>query len=130
MRQSPKTLRALFKDLVAFCLLGCVSGAGVGFFIFLRLGFPNRSEHLAGYICGLFFVAGLKFGIAVWFIRIVGWSMLELWSSAGSCASSYAFKNMDLNCGSQVPQEGTRNRHISIAPRPDISRASVEVPPG
>lgn len=114
MRQSPKKVLALFKDLVVFCLLGCISGVGVGFLVFLHLRFPHKSEYLVGYIFGLFVVSGMKFGIAVWFIRIIGFSMLDLWSSAGSCASPYAFKNIDLNSLSKGLTGPTRSRGMQL----------------
>jgi hypothetical protein len=119
MRRGPKNLIELFKDMFVCCLLGCVSGVGVGFFVFLRLGFPHKSEYLVGYICGLFVVSGMKFGITVWLTRIIGFSMLDLWSCAGSFASSYAFKDMDLNPGSQGLIEPTQvTRDVDV---PNIS---------
>jgi hypothetical protein len=49
------------------CVRGCLCGAGVGFFLFIRFGFP-KDAHLAGYISGVFVVAGLKFGFSWWVI--------------------------------------------------------------
>ena len=51
----------LAKELLLACARGCLCGAGVGFFVFLRLGFPRGLE-FSDYISGLFMVAGLKFG--------------------------------------------------------------------
>lgn len=56
------------KELLFSCVRGCLCGAGVGFFLFLRLGFP-RDVNLAGYLSGLFFVAGLELGFSWWIIR-------------------------------------------------------------
>lgn len=56
------------KGLLLSCARGCLGGAGIGFFVFLRLGFP-KDLNLAGYLSGLFVVAGLKFGFSLWVIR-------------------------------------------------------------
>lgn len=56
------------KELVLSCVRGCFCGLGVGFFLFLRLGAPATHE-LTGYMIGLFLMAGLKFGLALWVIR-------------------------------------------------------------
>lgn len=56
------------KELLLCCARGCLCGAGIGFFLFLRLGFPKDAK-LAGYLSGLFVVAGLKFGFSLWLIR-------------------------------------------------------------
>jgi hypothetical protein len=76
MKFNPKTL---IKDFIIFSGLGCVAGAGVGFFIFLRLGFPKESQYMIGYIFGLFVVSGLKFGISIWVLRAVASILLQLW---------------------------------------------------
>lgn len=60
--------RKVGKELLFSCAPGCLCGAGVGFFLFLRLGFP-KDAYLAGYLSGLFVVAGLKLGFAWWIIR-------------------------------------------------------------
>jgi hypothetical protein len=49
-------------------LRGAASGAGIGFFFFLRLGFPKNAE-TTGFVCGLFRVAGFEFGISVEILR-------------------------------------------------------------
>ena len=56
------------KELLLSSVQGCLCGAGVGFFLFLRLGFPKDTE-LAGYLCGLFVLAGLKFSFSWFAIR-------------------------------------------------------------
>lgn len=56
------------KEVLLSCARGCFYGAGVGFFLFLRLGFP-KDGYLAGYISGLFVVAGLKVSFSWWIIR-------------------------------------------------------------
>ncbi len=58
------------KELFLSCVHGCFCGAGVGFFLFLRLGFP-KDAHLAGYISGLFVVAGLELGLSWWAVRLL-----------------------------------------------------------
>ena len=58
----------LGKELLRSCAQGCFCGLGVGFFLFLRLGTPATQE-LAGYMIGLFLMAGLKFGFYLWVIR-------------------------------------------------------------
>lgn len=60
--------KKLGTELLLSCAHGCLSGAGIGFFLFVRLGFPKDTK-LAGYISGLFIVAGLKFGLFLWVIR-------------------------------------------------------------
>ena len=56
------------KEFLLSCAHGCLCGAGIGFFLFVRLGFPKDAK-LAGYIGGLFIAAGLKFGLLLWVIR-------------------------------------------------------------
>jgi len=56
------------RELLLFCVNGCFTGLGVGFFMFLRLGAPATHE-LTGYMVGLFLMAGLKFGFSLWLIR-------------------------------------------------------------
>lgn len=60
--------RKVGKELLLSVAHGCFCGAGVGFFVFLHLGFPKDLE-FTGYISGLFVVAGLKFGFSLWAIR-------------------------------------------------------------
>jgi hypothetical protein len=56
------------RELLLSCARGCLTGLGVGFFMFLRLGAPATQE-LTGYMVGLFLMAGLKFGFSLWVIR-------------------------------------------------------------
>jgi len=56
------------KELLLSCAGGCLCGAGIGFFLLAHLGFP-KDLYLAGYLSGLFLVAGTKFGFSVWVIR-------------------------------------------------------------
>jgi hypothetical protein len=56
-------LRLLFGGL-----RGALYGLGIGFFFFLRLGFPKSAE-TAGYVSGLLCVAGIEFGITVEILR-------------------------------------------------------------
>jgi hypothetical protein len=56
------------KELLLSCAEGCLYGTGVGLFVFSHLGFP-RDINLAGYVSGLFIVAGVKLGFSVWVIR-------------------------------------------------------------
>jgi len=65
-----KTLSRSAKQLSLFAGLGALCGAGVGFFIFLRLGFPAQPLN-AGYISGLFLLSGVKLGVLVWVGRMV-----------------------------------------------------------
>jgi hypothetical protein len=58
------------KDLALSGSLGLACGAGTGFFVFLRLGFPH-DPRTAGYICGLFLLAGFEFGLAVGVSRLL-----------------------------------------------------------
>jgi hypothetical protein len=60
--------RTAGKDLLLSCAGGCFAGLGIGFFLFLRLGFP-ATEELAGYMVGLFLVAGLKLGFSLGIIH-------------------------------------------------------------
>src|SRR5258708_12920813 len=41
------------KELLLFCGVGAVVGAGIGLIVFLHLGAPKTSEN-AGYVAGLF----------------------------------------------------------------------------
>jgi hypothetical protein len=107
MKQNPKTLVAWFKDFVVFCGLGCASGVGVGFFIFLRLGLPKESQYMIGYICGLFIISGLKFGIGVWIVRILSFSLLHFWAEACGDASRYQSRDKDLKSGDKQPAQLT-----------------------
>lgn len=60
--------RKVGKELLFSCVRGCLCGAGVGFFLFLRLGLP-KDAYLVGYLSGLFVVAGLELGFSWWIIR-------------------------------------------------------------
>ena len=91
---------ALLKDLLGFCVLGIAAGAGVGFFIFVRLGFPKES-YMIGYLSGLFVVSGIKFGICLWLVRIIFRSLLHVWAQGSFCASHYHFRDMDLTSAPQ-----------------------------
>jgi hypothetical protein len=70
LQQMLKACTRLAKELMLFSGLGVLCGAGVGFFMFARLGFPNNAE-TAGHISALFVTAGIKLGISVWVIRRV-----------------------------------------------------------
>jgi hypothetical protein len=52
------------KDLVPSGVLGLACGAGIGFFVFPRLGFP-RDPNNAGYVSGLFLLAGFELDLGV-----------------------------------------------------------------
>jgi hypothetical protein len=56
------------KELLVSGAAGCLCGLGIGFSLFTRLGFP-KDIYLAGYLSGLFLVAGAKFGFSVGVIR-------------------------------------------------------------
>ena len=98
MKRQLKIPVALLKDLLGFCVLGIAAGAGVGFFIFVRLGFPKES-YMIGYLSGLFVVSGIKFGISLWLVRIIFRSLLHVWAQGSFCASHYHFRDMDLTSG-------------------------------
>jgi hypothetical protein len=98
MKRQLKIPVALLKDLLGFCVLGIAAGAGVGFFIFVRLGFPKES-YMIGYLSGLFVVSGIKFGISLWLVRIIFRSLLYVWAQGSFCESHYHFRDMDLTSG-------------------------------
>jgi hypothetical protein len=56
------------RELTLSCARGCFAGLGVAFFMSLRLGAP-ATRQLAGYMVGLFLMAGVKFGFSLWVIR-------------------------------------------------------------
>jgi hypothetical protein len=98
MKAQPKSLVAWLKEFLGFCLFGVIAGAGVGFFMFVRLGFPKES-YMIGYMSGLFIGSGIKFGISLWVVRIIFRSLLQLWAQNYFCASHYHFRDMDLQSG-------------------------------
>jgi hypothetical protein len=121
-----KSLVAWLKDFVGFCALGVVAGAGVGFFMFVRLGFPKES-YMIGYMSGLFIGSGIKFGIRLWLVRVIFRSLLHVWAQGSFCASHYHFRDMDLQSGhldrrtnSQAPQPAP-NFHSQINHAPITS---------
>lgn len=64
--------RLLGQPLLELCLAllgGVICGFCIGFFFVWRLGFPGGE--LLGYVSGLFFLAGLKFGFCVWLIQMI-----------------------------------------------------------
>jgi len=73
-----KAVRRSIEELILFCGLGVLCGAGVGFFIFLRLGLPSRPDD-AGYISGLFLLSGIKFSLSIWTVR---WILMLFWPFA------------------------------------------------
>jgi hypothetical protein len=99
MNPLPNSLIAWLKDFFSFCVLGVIAGAGVGVFMFVRLGFPKDS-YMIGYMSELFLGCGVKFGITLWFVRIIFRSLLQLWAQGVFCASHYHFRDMDLQSGS------------------------------
>jgi hypothetical protein len=115
---------AWLKDLLGFCVLGIAAGAGVGFFIFVRLQFPKES-YMIGYLSGLFLVSGIKFGISLWFVRIIFRSLLHVWAQGSFCASHYHFRDMDLTSGRF--DEVTNHRPPQADPNfdPQISHADA-----
>jgi hypothetical protein len=98
MKPQPKNLVAWLKEFFGFCVMGVGAGAGVGFFMFVRLGFPKES-YMIGYMSGLFLISGLKLGIGLWFVRIIFRALLHLWAEGSFCASRYQFRDMDLQSG-------------------------------
>lgn len=56
------------KELLVSCVRCGLCGAGIGFFLFFRLGFPKDAQ-FAGYLGGLFVIAGIKLGFSLWVIR-------------------------------------------------------------
>src|ERR1700693_5743904 len=98
MKPQPNSLVAWMKDLLGYCVLGLSAGAGVGFFMFVRLGFPKES-YIIGYMSGLFISCGVRLGISIWLLRIIFRSLLYLWAQGSFCASHYHFRDMDLQPG-------------------------------
>src|ERR1700730_215278 len=98
MKSQLKSPVAWLKDFLGFCLLGIGAGAGVGFFIFVRLGFPKES-YMIGYLSGLFVVSGIKFGISLWLVRIIFRSLLHVWAQGSFCASPFYFTALALTAG-------------------------------
>ena len=95
MEKNRKNAALLVGELLLYCAFGCLCGAGVGFFLFLRLGFPN-DPRLAGYVSGLFLMSGLKLGFAVWVIRRFALVLRRLWIDAGSFPDFYMYKDIDV----------------------------------
>src|ERR1700724_3856661 len=98
MKPQPKNLVAWLKDFLRFLALGVAAGAGVGFFMFVRLGFPKQS-YMVGYLSALFIGSGNKFGNRLWLVRTIFRSLLQLWAQGAFCASHYHFRDMDLQSG-------------------------------
>jgi hypothetical protein len=98
MKPQPTSLVGWVKELIGFWVLGVAAGAGVGFFMLVRLGFPTES-YMIKYMSGLFISSGVKFGTSLWFARIVVRSLLRLWAEGSFCASRYHFRDMDLQSG-------------------------------
>jgi len=107
MKPQPKNLVAWLKDFLRFLALGVAAGAGVGFFMFVRLGFPKQS-HMVGYLSALFIGSGIKFGISLWLVRTLFRSLLQLWAQGVFCASHYHFRDMDLQPGPSLDQTTER----------------------
>src|SRR5262249_12658348 len=71
----PGSFKALAVEAAMFCLAGGFCGAGVGFFLFLRLGWPKPPE-LAGVVSGLVVISGLKLGLTIFGVRrLMSWLM-------------------------------------------------------
>jgi len=124
MKSQLKSPVAWLKDFLGFCLLGIGAGAGVGFFIFVRLGFPKES-YMIGYLSGLFVVSGIKFGISLWLVRIIFRSLLHVWAQGSFCASHYHFRDMDLQSGRFDGAANHRAPQVDSNFDPQINHAHV-----
>jgi hypothetical protein len=124
MKSQLKSPVAWLKDFLGFCLLGIGAGAGVGFFIFVRLGFPKES-YMIGYLSGLFVVSGIKFGISLWLVRIIFRSLLHVWAQGSFCASHYHFRDMDLQSGRFDGATNLRAPQVDSNFDPQIKHAHV-----
>jgi hypothetical protein len=65
--QESMNWRRVALEFFLFAVGGALFGAAVGFFFFMQLGFPRPPE-LAGFVSGLFVVAGFKVGLLTWII--------------------------------------------------------------
>jgi hypothetical protein len=102
------TSKQLATELAKFSVFGCLCGAGIGFFVFLHLGFPG-SERTSGYISGLFVLSGFKLGVAVWGAYRIIIILRRLLVESVSCTSSYQFSEMDLKPDGTISRQQTRN---------------------
>jgi hypothetical protein len=57
------------KELLLFCSVGALVGAGIGLIVFLHLGAPKTSEN-AGYVAGLFVKSGVQLGFISWMFQV------------------------------------------------------------
>jgi hypothetical protein len=69
-RRSSLNWQRAARQFILFTAGGALFGVAVGFFVFLRLGFPSQAA-LSGYLSGLFVVAGCKVGLLTWFGHIL-----------------------------------------------------------
>jgi hypothetical protein len=57
------------KELLLFCSVGALVGAGIGLIVFLHLGAPKTSED-AGHVASLFVKSGVQLGFISWMFHV------------------------------------------------------------
>jgi hypothetical protein len=104
------------KELLFFCSIGALIGAGICFLMFLHLGTPKAPEEV-GYITGLFVKSGAQLGFIFWMVRASA-RLLRRWFSTDREKSTEKTRFPDGKIASDGIDSNRKQRRFAALAKP------------
>lgn len=110
------TLWRFAKELLFFCSLGALTGAGICFLMFLHLGTPKTAGEVA-VVAGLFVESGAQLGFIFWMVRAFA-RPLRRWFSTDREKSPEQTRFPDRRIASDGIDSNRKRRRFAALAKP------------